>query len=541
MKPLYLNYCKQTFDENGALSRFELEYPACFNFSNDIVDVIAEQEPDRTALIWCDHKGNERIFSFSDLKDLSCRAANYLTAKGIQRGDRVLVILKRHFEYWYTVLALHRMGAVAIPASFMLSTEDIAYRIRTAHIKAVICCEDEDVALNTRAAAGSCKLFNVRIDRPGFERLDIGLKSESSDFPRVPTKATDPFLIYFTSGTTGFPKAVVHNYTYPLSHIMTAKYWQNVQDGGVHMSVADTGWGKASWGKIYGQWLCGSAVLAYDYHNFNPADMMDVVARYHVCTFCAPPTFYRFLVKSGLDNYNFSTLRYVTTAGEALNPDIFEIFYQHTGLEIKEGYGQTETTMLIGNLFDTASRPGSMGRPSPMYDLRIVDEDLCDVQTGEAGEIVVVPRTYGLMDCYDKDTEATDIAFRGGVYHTCDTAYRDKDGFIWYVGRTDDIIKSCGYRISPFEVESVLVKHPAVFECAVTGVPDAERGFAVKATVVLQKGYEGSPALVRQMQKFVKQQTAAYKYPRVIEFVKELPKTSSGKIRRVEIRNRDKQ
>ncbi len=542
MKPLYLNYCSEELDEKGCIRSFSLHVPKYFNFANDVVDVIAQQEPDKTALIWRDHKGREEIFSFLYMSKASARAANYLTKQGIRRGDRVLLLLRRHFEYWYTLLALHRIGAVAIPASYMLREEDLIYRIQSASIKAIVCTEDSEVTGAVTAASAKCGLeqkFTVRQDCPGFLRLDTGMEKESDKFSRKVIPSTDPMIMYFTSGTTGYPKAVVHNYGYPLGHIPTAKYWQNTENNGVHLSVADTGWAKASWGKIYGQWLCGSAVLVYDYINFNPGDLLEVAANYKVCSFCAPPTFYRFLVKSGLKNYNFSTLHSVSTAGEALNPDIFRKFQEHTGLEIKEGYGQTETTLIIGNFQGEKSREGSMGKPSPLYRVQIVDEEGQPVPQGETGEIVILPNpagNFGLMDHYDKDPEATEEIWKNGMYHTRDLAYQDKDGYIWYVGRTDDVIKSCGYRISPFEVENVLIQHPAVFECAVTGIPDAERGFAIKATVVLQPGYEGTRNLTRQLQKFVKESTASYKYPRIIEYVPVLPKTDSGKIQRFRLR-----
>jgi len=459
-----------------------------------------------------------------------------------------MLILKRHFEYWYTILALHRIGAIVIPATYLLSKEDIVYRVKTANISAVVCAEDENICahvLNSAKECGTLKyLFNVRENRQGFCRLDEEMLTESETIEREDTKSTDPFIMYFTSGTTGYPKAVVHDYSYPLAHIVTAKYWHNNTDGGLHLTVADTGWGKASWGKIYGQWMCGTSVMVYDFEKFNADELMNIVTKYSVSSFCAPPTIYRFLVKSGLQNYDFSCVKYFTTAGEALNPDIFKQFYDYTGLEIKEGYGQTETTMLIGNLIGYPSKRGSLGKASPMYNLKIVDNDGNENRHDEIGEIVVVPtddRKFGLCIGYDNDEAADLRAWKNGVYHTGDTAYCDEDGYYWFVGRKDDIIKSSGYRIGPFEVESVIIKHPAVMECAVTGVPDPERGYVVKATIVLQKGYTGSDALAKEIQTFVKKSTAPYKYPRVVEFVEELPKTISGKIKHEEIRRADKQ
>lgn len=548
MRPLYTKYSEQTFDENGVITGFSLNCPDNFNYAYDVVDVIAEQEPNKKALVWCDVEGNEREFTFHEISELSSRAANFLQKQGIAKGDRVMVMLKRNFEYWYTILALHKLGAILIPANFMLTVDDIVYRVDSADIKSVICAGDEPICDRVRAAAEKCKtlkyLFNVRADREGFMRLDEGLKAESADFARIQNKTSDPFLMYFTSGTTGYPKAVIHNYSYPLAHIVTAKYWQNVEDGGLHLSVADTGWGKASWGKIYGQWLCGSAVMVYDFEHFVADDLMKVVADHNVTTFCAPPTIYRFLVKSGLEKYDFSKLHYVTTAGEALNPAIMDEFRQKTGLQIMEGYGQTETTLLIGNFVGTSPKAGSLGTPSPLYKLGIMRPDGSFCDKNEHGEIVVIPtdeHKYGLCIGYDKDEQAGIRAWRMGVYHTGDIAYEDEDGYIWYVSRIDDVIKSSGYRIGPFEVENVVIRHPAVLEVAVTGVPDSERGALVKATIVLSAGYEPSEELARDIQNFVKQNTAPYKYPRVIEFVPELPKTISGKIKHFEIRNKDLQ
>ena len=548
MEPLYKTFSRSTLDQNGYLTDFEILCPDNFNFAYDVVDEIARQEPDKTALVWCDVQGNEKKLTFGEMSALSSKAAAALQRAGIQKGDRVMVILKRHYEYWYTILALHKLGAVAIPATYMLSAKDIVYRVQNAGVCAIIAAEDAQICAHILAAQAECPtlrlLFNVRQDRAGFTRLDTVLQRESGDFDRVETASTDPFILYFTSGTTGYPKAVVHDYSYPLAHIITAKYWQNVQDGGLHLTVADTGWGKASWGKIYGQWLAGCAVMVYDFERFVADDLMAVVKKYHVTSFCAPPTIYRFLVKSGLDQYDFSSVQYATTAGEALNPDIIAQFYAHTGLEIKEGYGQTETTLLVGNLYGMPSRRGAMGKPSPLYHLKIVNSENNECPAGEQGEIVVVPagrRKFGLCISYDNDEAADLRAWKNGVYHTGDIAYADADGYYWYVGRADDIIKSSGYRIGPFEIESVLIQHPAVLECAITGVPDPERGYIVKATIVLQPGYTGSPELTKELQNFVKQATAPYKYPRAVEYVKELPKTISGKIKHYTIRQQDQQ
>ena len=544
MEPLYTNFSRSVLDAQGRLIQFDVLCPDNFNFAYDVVDAIAAREPERTALVWCDEDGNERILSFGDLAALSSQAAACLQRLGVKKGDPVLLMLKRHYEYWYTVLAVHKLGAVAVPATHMLRPEDIVYRIRRIGIKAVVCAEDEGITGNVQAAAGVCGpllLCTVRKDREGFTRLDKEMEKEAVSFPRAKTCMTEPFLLYFTSGTTGYPKPVTHDHSYPLAHIVTAKYWQNVQDGGLHLTVSDTGWGKASWGKIYGQWLCGSAVMVYDYERFSSRELLRVIRKYGVTTFCAPPTVYRMIVKGGFFKEDFAGVQYVTTAGETLNPSIIESFRQTTGLLIREGFGQTETTLLIGNLVGDGVKIGSIGRPSPLYRVQLVREDGTPCAPNETGEIVVLPReghNAGLcISCGDESDRAR--AWVNGVYHTGDLATADKDGFYWYISRKDDVIKSSGYRIGPFEIENVLIRHPAVQECAVTGVPDEERGAVVKATIVLCPGYTGSEELARELQQFVKAETAPYKYPRIVEFVPALPKTISGKIRRAEIRETD--
>lgn len=545
---MYKNFCDCKYDGDGHLVDVSLKCPENFNFAFDVVDTIAETDPSRRALVWCDTEKNERTFNFDQLSRLSIQAANFLLEKGIKKGDRVMVILKRHYEYWYTILALHRIGAVAVPTTYMVTAEDIIYRVNTGEINSIICAEDDNICANVLEAKDKCStlklLFNVRKDLKDFLRLDTGLAGMPDKMDRIKNSATDPFIMYFTSGTTGYPKAVIHDYSYPLCHIMTAKFWQNVKEGGLHLSVADTGWGKASWGKIYGQWLCGSAVMVFEFEKFIPADLMEVISKYKVNTFCAPPTIYRFLVKSGLENYDFSSLEYAVTAGEALNPEIIYQFKEATGLEVHQGFGQTETTLLIADFVGRETRVGSMGKPSPFYRLDVVDANNQSTQPNEVGEIVVIPRDerkYGLCMGYLGDAQADLRVWKNGVYHTGDTAWRDEDGYYWYVGRIDDIIKSSGYRIGPFEIESVLIKHPAVVECAITGVPDEERGHIVKATIVLKQGIIGDDTLKKELQDFVKRETAPYKYPRVIEFVDELPKTISGKIRHKTIRDADTQ
>ncbi|MGN0173124.1 MAG: AMP-binding protein [Acutalibacteraceae bacterium] len=543
MEPLYKKFSKSVFDEKGRLVDFSVECPENFNFAYDVVDEIAKEEPDRTALIYCNEDNYEHVFSFKEISDLSSKAANYLVKKGIKKGDNVMLILKRNFEYWYTILALHKIGAVAIPATHMLKTEDIVYRVNCIGISSIICTGEDDVSKYVAEAKEQCSclkdIFCVRKDIDGFLRLDKGLEQESEVFERADTLISDPFILYFTSGTTGYPKPVTHNFTYPLAHIVTAKYWHNVQDGGVHFTVADTGWGKASWGKIYGQWLCGSAAMVYDYERFHSEEILRVIRDYKVTTFCAPPTIYRFIVKNGFNKEDFENVSYVTTAGEALNPSIIEQFQKVTGLLIREGFGQTETTLLIGNLTGYDVKIGSIGKPSPLYNVKIVDDEGNECKANETGEIIVITdsmRDDGICISRGANDGEDSRVFIDNVYHTGDLAYADEDGYYWYVSRKDDVIKSSGYRIGPFEIENVLMKHESVQECAVTGVPDEERGFVVKATIVLSKGFSGSDELARELKDYVKSHTAPYKYPRIIEFVDELPKTISGKIRRAEIR-----
>ncbi|MBQ8927433.1 MAG: AMP-binding protein [Oscillospiraceae bacterium] len=546
MEPLCRRFSTATFDENGELTDISLHYEDNYNFAFDVVDAIAAEEPDKRALVWCNEAGQEGVLTFGDIRRLSNQAANYLTAQGIRRGDRVLLLLGRHFEYWYLMMALHKIGALAIPGVHMLKPHDIAYRLDAAEVHAVICTEDPDLCQRVLSAVSESKaeplLFNVRAPHEGFVQLDEKLPAQSDAFERPETHADDPLLMYFTSGTTGNPKMVMHTHTYSLAHIVTAGYWQCVQNDGLHLTVADTGWAKASWGKLYGQWLCGSAVLAYEFSRFDGERMMDVIEKYGVTTFCAPPTLYRLMAKSGLRREAFSSIQHASTAGEALQEEIIRLFYEKTGLEIMEGYGQTETVLIIGNYAGGHPKRGSMGKPNPLYKLRLVNPQGEDLPAGETGEIVIDTRERmpeGLCQRYEKNEHANARYWKDGVFHTGDTAYRDEDGYYYYVGRLDDVIKSSGYRIGPFEVESVLIGHPSVLECAITGVPDPERGQLVKATVVLRPGCEGSPALADELKAFVKERTAPYKYPRIIEFVEELPKTVSGKICYNVIRERD--
>lgn len=545
----YKQFCTETFDESGKLTHFDIHYPDHFNFGYDVVDKLAEIAPDRIAMEWCNKACERRTFTFGQLKTLSDKAANVFRAHGIGKGDAVMVILKRHYEYWYVSVALHKIGAVLIPATNMLTVKDIVYRVNAACIKAIVCTNEGQVAQFVEEAQAKCpaleQKYIVRERREGYIPLTDEIETASAELSRLENAATDPMIVYFTSGTTGEPKAVMHDFTYPLGHILTAKHWQCVQEDCLHMTVAESGWGKTSWGKIYGQWICGAPVFVYDFDRFVAKDLLEKLTEYKVTTFCAPPTIYRFLIKENLEEWDLSFIQHASTAGEALNFEIFKIFKDKTGLEIKEAFGQTETTLIVGNLAGSTDRPGSMGLPSPAYDIRLVDADNRFITAPHVtGEIVVVPpkdrKQVGLFSGYIHEDELYAHVWRGGFYHTGDTAYLDEDGYIWYVGRNDDIIKSSGYRIGPFEIESCLMENPAVLECAVTGVPSETRGYVVKATIVLAKGYEPSDALAKELQEYVKHQTAPYKYPRIVEFIDEMPKTISGKIQREVIRQRDK-
>lgn len=538
-------------DYDDFYNNFRLNVPADFNYAYDVVDEYARLEPAKRALVWCDDMGGEKIFSFADIKRLSDKCANFFLRIGIGKGDRVLVILQRRYEYWITLMALSKLGAIGIPATHMLMEKDIVYRMEKAGVKAVIAVNEDELCENIRKAAKKVACVQTLITvgkREGF--LDFTEETEKSgEMLEIPYKAQrserDILLIYFTSGTTGMPKMVCLSQRYTLGHIITAKYWLNCMDDGLHFTLAETGWAKASWGKLFGQWLCGSAIFVYDFHGkFEPSDLLEHIEKYKITTFCAPPTVYRFMIKTDLSKYDLSSVKYMMTAGEALNPEIYRQIMLKTGHKIYEGFGQTETTVVCGTFSDYVDiRPGSMGRPSPLYYVQLLNDEDRPVEEGETGEICIRLREpqQGLFDGYYNDDALTATVMHDGYYHLGDLAYRDSDGYYWFVGRKDDIIKSSGYRIGPFEVESALMEHPAVLECAITGVPDTEgvRGQLVKATIVLAKGFAASDALVKELQNHVKKTTAPYKYPRVIEFVEELPKTISGKIRRVEIREND--
>jgi len=528
-----------------------LKAPENFNFSYDIIDRYAKECPEKRALVWCDDNGCEKTFTFADISVESKRAAYFLSAAGIKKGDAVMLILRRRYEFWILMPALHRIGAIVVPATDQLLQKDIEYRTNAAEIKMIISYENPLIQTEIEKAMPASKtvktLVTVGSEREGWVNFHKEYEKCAAEFPRpvgeAATNNEDPMLMYFTSGTSGYPKMVLHNFVYPIGHIITAKYWHGVVDDGLHLTVAETGWAKATWGKLYGQWICGTAIFVYDMTSFKPDKMLQKISQYGVTTFCAPPTVYRYLIRQDLSKYDLSSVVRCTTAGEALNGEVYNKFHQFTGQKIFEGYGQSESAIIAGNFLNEPVKPGSMGKASPAYEVEIVDPNGKPVATGEVGELVIhVDREYsfGLLTGYYRDVALTADAFDGGVYHTGDTVYQDEDNYIWFVGRKDDIIKSSGYRISPFEVESVLQQHPSVMECAVTGVEDAKRGQAVKATIVLSPGFEASHELEIELFDFVKHETALYKCPRIIEFVKELPKTISGKIRRVEIREKDK-
>ena len=544
---------KTVFDSYDDFNQnFKINIPENFNFAYDVADEMARKTPGKTALVWCDEDGNEAVITFAQLKYHSDKTANFFKSAGIKKGDPVMLILKRRYEFWFAILALHKIGAVAVPATHLLTTKDITYRNNLADIKMILCVNDSEVIRHVEESQHKSPSLTAKaalgVERDGWYNFNREIEKASEHFPRPKagnaTTKGDPLLLYFTSGTTGMPKMVRHNHAYPLGHILTAKYWQNISEGGLHLTVADTGWAKAVWGKIYGQWLAGCAVFAYDYNKFVPREMLKVIEKYKVTSFCAPPTIYRFLIKEDLSLYDFSKLKYCSVAGEPLNPEIYSRFLEMTGLKVMEGYGQTELTVTLATYPWMEPKPGSMGKPSPGYDIDIIDENGISCDAGKEGQIVIRTdkRTpVGMFDGYYRDEELTNRVWHDGIYYTGDMAWKDEDGYFWFVGRADDVIKSSGYRIGPFEVESALLEHPAVLECAITAVPDPDRGQTVKATIVLARNHTPDEDLKMELQIHVKKVTAPYKYPRVIEFVPELPKTISGKIRRVDIREHDKE
>ncbi|MEG2262250.1 MAG: AMP-binding protein [Raoultibacter sp.] len=582
MRNINLRYVKETYDTQGLLTDFSIDVPADFNFGYDCVDDIACADPDRRAMIWCNPEGEEHLFTFADMKKWSDKTAAFLAAQGIGKGDMVMVILRRHYQFWFVATALSKLGAIMVPATFMLKEHDLEYRLNSASIKAMICTSIGDIAqvcdnvtenapslavkiivngagggltpkndadelvITDNSPIGSvlsgdegiCRAAGVR---EGWLDFNTCVRATPADFVRQETCASDPTLMYFSSGTSGNPKMVLHDSTYALAHIMTAKHWHSVDADGIHFTIADTGWGKAVWGKFYGQWLMESCVFTYDFDRFHAGEILSLIEHYGITTLCCPPTMYRLISQENVDAFDLSSLTHTTTAGEALNPDLFAFWKEHTGLTIYEGFGQTETPLTIANLVGSTPCSGSMGKAVPLYTIQIQRGDGTGCHTGETGEICIKmdPRPAGIMVEYYRNAEKTADAIHDGWYHTGDTAWCDEDGYFWYVGRNDDVIKSSGYRIGPFEIESVLLEHEAVRECAVTGVPDPVRGTAVKATIVLSPGFSANDNLTRELQTWVKHRTAPYKYPRTIDYVDELPKTTNGKIRRVVIRDRD--
>ena len=544
MRNINLRYVRETFDENGLLKHLDIDCPDDFNFGYDIVDDIAVNDPQRLAMVWEHENGECRKFTFADIKRLSDKTCNYLSSKGIGRGDFVMLVLKHSYQFWFICVALHKMGAIAVPATFMLKPHDIEYRIDAAGLKAAIVTDDDDIVESFEGAGNIDRLacrFIVNGHRGGWLDFDREMEECSEVWERVPTRSTDRFLMYFTSGTSGNPKMAVHDYSYPLGHILLAKHWQQVEPDGLHWTVADTGWAKNAWGKFYGQWIMEAAVFVYEYDRFEPHHIMDMIEKHKVSTFCCPPTMFRLYLNAGIEGHDLSSLKNCCIAGEPLSPDTFNTWYKATGLKLMEAFGQTESSVIVGTLKGMTPKPGSMGKPSPQFRVELLDKDGNPVRPGEEGEICVSvsPRVPGIFVEYYRDEKKTNETLRDGWHHTGDVAWKDEDGYFWYLGRNDDIIKSSGYRISPFEIESVLVEHPAVLEVAVTGVPDPIRGQVVKATIILREAYQPTDELKKELQKFAKSRTAPYKYPRVIEFVDAIPKSISGKVRRVVIRNRD--
>ena len=526
-------------NENGLVQSISFQNENSFNFAFDILDALGREKPDKLALLYAAEDGTDRRFSFKEMKDASSQTANYFTSLGIRRGDRVMLVLGHHYQFWFSMLALNKIGAIAIPATTQLLEHDFSYRFKTAGVSAIVCTARGDAArqaeLGERDAGCTIKKILVGGTREGWHDFDneYGLFSRRYIRRDDAPSGTDPMLMFFTSGTSGYPKACLHDYRYPLGHYITARYWHQVEPGGLHLTISDTGWAKALWGKLYGQWLCEGAVFVYDYQRFDAAKILPLFARYGIRTFCAPPTMYRMLIKQDLSLYDLSSIRHASIAGEALNPEVFRQFEKATGLKIMEGFGQSESTLIIGNLAGDTHKIGSMGKPVPLYNVHLLTPEGMEAEAGETGEICIdisngLP--CGLAREYYGSPEETANTWRGDYYHTGDLAWRDEDGFYWYVGRADDVIKSSGYRIGPFEIENVIMELPYVLECGVSAAPDEVRGQVVKASIVLVPGKEGTEALKKEIQDYVKAHTAPYKYPRIVEFRSELPKTTSGKI-----------
>ncbi len=530
--------------ENGKLTAIDFQNQEKFNFAFDVVDTLGRNKPDKLAMLHVSEDMTERRFTFRDMKKESARAANYFKSLGIKRGDRVMLVLKRHYQYWFAVLGLHKLGAVAIPATNQLLEKDFTYRFQAGNVSAILCTADGNVADAVDEAAAKCPNLKHKIlvngSREGWHNFNEEYAIFSSHFARSEDApcGSDPMLMFFTSGTSGYPKLTAHNYKYPLGHFITAKYWHRVRPDGLHLTISDTGWAKSSWGKIYGQWLCEAGIFVYDFDRFDAEKILPLFAKYQITTFCAPPTMYRMLIKQDLSKYDLSSIQHASTAGEALNPEVFRQFELSTGLKIMEGFGQSESTLIIGNLSGDSHKFGAMGKPVPLYNVKLLDSDGNEVATGENGEICIdiskgLP--CGLAYAYEGNPEITAETWRDGFYHTGDLAWKDEDGFYWYVGRVDDVIKSSGYRIGPFEIENVIMELPYVLECGVSAAPDEVRGQVVKASIVLVKDFRGTDQLRKEIQDYVKKRTAPYKYPRIVEFKESLPKTVSGKIIRKQL------
>ena len=535
------NFVETKEDEQGRLLSIDFKNEDKFNFAFDIVDAIAKRNPDKLAMLHISKDKEERRFTFNDMKRHSNQCANYFKSLGIKKGDKVLLVLKRNYQFWFAILALHKLGAIAIPATCQLQAHDFEYRFNAADVSAVVCTNDSNCPEEIDKIIDNFKGVKNRIlvggEREGWSNFDKNYGLYSAHFYRDENTAcgNDTMLMFFTSGTTGYPKIAEHSYKYALGHFITAKYWHGVSDDGLHLTISETGWGKALWGKLYGQWLCESAVFTYDFDRFDAADILPMFAKYNITTFCAPPTMLRMMIKQDISKYDFSSVKHMTTAGEALNPEVYKKFKEATGLKIMEGYGQTETTLSIANLIGYKHKLGSMGKPSPLFDVHLIDKDGKECGIGDTGEICINTKDKvpcGLFKGYYKDTDATNDCWYDGFYHTRDLAWKDEDGFFWYVGRKDDVIKSSGYRIGPFEIESVIMELPYVLECGVSAAPDEVRGQVVKASIVLVDGTEPSDDLVKEIQNYVKKHTAPYKYPRIVVFRDSLPKTISGKIQR---------
>ena len=545
---IYERFVETVTDETGLLKDLRFKNVDRFNFAFDIVDALAATKPGKVAMLHVDNQMTERYFTFSDLSRYSNKAANYFASLGIQRGDRVMLVLKRHYQFWLSILALHKLGAIAIPATNQLMQKDFEYRFEAAGVSAIVCTGDGEVAAEAMHAAEHCPTMQTLIMAnvpqtgvpEGWHDFDQEFRRFSDEYiaPANAPGGDDPMLMLFTSGTTGYPKIAAHSYKYPLGHFVTARYWHCVDPEGLHLTISETGWGKALWGKLYGQWMCEGATFVYDFDRFNAADILPMFAKYNITTFCAPPTMYRMLIKQDLSGYDLSSIQHATTAGEALNPEVFHQFKKATGLSVMEGFGQTETALVIGNIVGMTPKIGSMGKPVPGFDVDVVDAEGNRCPDGITGEIVIhtdkgIP--MGLYMGYYRNEAATADSWHDGLYHTGDTAWRDEDGYYWYVSRVDDVIKSSGYRIGPFEIESVIMELPYVLECGVSAAPDPVRGQVVKASIVLVKGAEGSDELKKEIQNYVKSRTAPYKYPRIVVFKDELPKTTSGKIIRKQL------